>query len=89
MVAWFCQRGAEALSDNIQNQISDESLIGILEAFLAVYGMRVNFDTPPLNGLRLEPFRFHLEIYGAARTYAKTEFWPVPFVTGAVNAKRR
>jgi hypothetical protein len=22
---------------------------------------RVNFDTPPLTGLRMEPFRFHLE----------------------------
>ena len=22
---------------------------------------RVNFDTPPLKGLRTEPFRFHLE----------------------------
>ena len=22
---------------------------------------RVNFDTPPLKGLRMEPFRFHLE----------------------------
>jgi hypothetical protein len=24
---------------------------------------RVNFDTPPLKGLRMEPFRFHLETF--------------------------
>lgn len=46
MVAWFCQRGAEALSDNVQNQISNESLIGILEAFLAVYGLQNSKRTP-------------------------------------------
>ena len=46
MVAWFCQRGAEALSDNVQNQISNESLIGILEAFLAVYNLQQGERTP-------------------------------------------
>lgn len=46
MVAWFCQRGAEALSDNVQNQISNESLVGILEAFLAVYNLQNAKRTP-------------------------------------------
>ena len=46
MVAWFCQRGAEALSDNVQNQISNESLIGILEAFCAVYNLQTAKRTP-------------------------------------------
>ncbi len=46
MVAWFCQRGAEALSDNVQNKISDESLIGILEAFRAVYDLENAKRTP-------------------------------------------
>ena len=46
MVAWFCQRGAEALSDNVQNQISNESLIGILEAFRAVYNLQTAKRTP-------------------------------------------
>jgi hypothetical protein len=45
-VAWFCQRGAEALSDNVQNQVSNESLIGILEAFLAVYNLQNAKRTP-------------------------------------------
>jgi hypothetical protein len=35
---------------------------------------RMNFDTPPLKGLRLEPFRFHLESCRAATTYAESEF---------------
>jgi hypothetical protein len=35
---------------------------------------RVYFDTPPLKGLRLEPFRFHLETCRAAETYRKTGF---------------
>ena len=35
---------------------------------------RVNCDTPPLKGLRLEPFRFHLESCRAATTYAEREF---------------
>ena len=46
IVAWFCQRGAEALSDNVQSQISNESLVGILEAFLAVYGLQNTKRTP-------------------------------------------
>ena len=46
LVAWFCQRGAEALSDNVQNQISNESLVGILEAFLAVYNLQNAKRTP-------------------------------------------
>jgi hypothetical protein len=50
---------------------------------------RVNFDTPPLKGLRLEPFRFHLETCRAAGAYAKTEFRTVPFGTAAIRALRR
>jgi hypothetical protein len=33
---------------------------------------RVNFDTPPLKGLRLEPFRFHLETYRKFRSYTQS-----------------
>jgi hypothetical protein len=35
---------------------------------------RLNIDTPPLKGLRLEPFRFHLETCRAAKTYPESEF---------------
>jgi hypothetical protein len=40
LVAYYWQLGAEAFEDRTPNQISDESLIGILEAFLAVYGLQ-------------------------------------------------
>lgn len=40
VVAYYCQLGAEAFEDSMPNQISDESLVGILEAFLAVYGLQ-------------------------------------------------
>jgi hypothetical protein len=46
VVAYYCQLGAEALSDNVQNQISYGSLVGILEAFLAVYGLQSAKRTP-------------------------------------------
>ena len=38
---------------------------------------RNNFDTPPLKGLRLEPFRFHLQPIGKQEL---TKL-PVPFGT--------
>ncbi|HEX4037752.1 MAG TPA: hypothetical protein VHX37_06815 [Acidobacteriaceae bacterium] len=38
LIAYYCQLGAEAFEDSMPNQISGESLAGILEAFLAVYG---------------------------------------------------
>lgn len=38
LIAYYCQLGAEAFEDSMPNQISSESLAGILEAFLAVYG---------------------------------------------------
>ncbi len=46
MVAYYCQQGAEAFADNVQTQISYESLTGILEAFLAVYGLQKTKRTP-------------------------------------------
>jgi hypothetical protein len=46
LVAYYCQLGAEAFEDSLPNQISDESLAGILEAFLAVYGLQKAKRTP-------------------------------------------
>jgi len=46
LVAYYCQLGAEAFEDNMPNQISGESLAGILEAFLAVYGLHDAKQTP-------------------------------------------
>jgi hypothetical protein len=39
LVAYFCQQGAELFANTGQTGISFESLAGILEAFLAVYGL--------------------------------------------------
>ena len=46
VVAYFCQLGAEAFAENVHNQISYESLVAILEAFLAVYGLQSAKRTP-------------------------------------------
>jgi hypothetical protein len=46
VVAYFCQLGAEAFAENVHNQVSYESLVGILEAFLAVYGLQNAKRTP-------------------------------------------
>jgi len=46
LVAYYCQLGTEAFEDSMPNQISDESLAGILEAFLAVYGLESAKRTP-------------------------------------------
>jgi len=50
---------------------------------------RVYFDNPPLKGLRLEPFRFHLETCGETTTYAQSAFSAVPFATVGASAERR
>ncbi|MGB6133303.1 MAG: hypothetical protein WBG54_16105 [Acidobacteriaceae bacterium] len=46
VVSWYCLQGAEAFEDSMPNQISSESLAGILEAFLAVYGLQNAKQTP-------------------------------------------
>ncbi len=46
LVAYYCQLGAEAFEDSMPNHISDESLAGILEAFLAVYRLHDAKQTP-------------------------------------------
>ena len=46
VVAYYCQQGAEAIAENVQSQISYESLVGILEAFLAIYGLQNAKRTP-------------------------------------------
>lgn len=46
LIAYYCQLGAEALEASMPNQISDESLAGILEAFLAVYDLHPAKRTP-------------------------------------------
>jgi hypothetical protein len=46
LVAYYCQLGAEAFEDSMPNQISGESLAGILEAFLAVYDLHPEKRTP-------------------------------------------
>jgi hypothetical protein len=40
MIAYYCWQGAELFSDTARSRISNESLIGILQAFLAVYELR-------------------------------------------------
>jgi hypothetical protein len=40
LVAYYCQQGAELFTNTGQTDVSFESLAGILEAFLAVYGLR-------------------------------------------------
>jgi len=39
LVAYYCQQGAELFANAGQTDVSFESLAGILEAFLAVYGL--------------------------------------------------
>jgi hypothetical protein len=39
LVAYYCQQGAELFVNTGQTEVSYESLVGILEAFLAVYGL--------------------------------------------------
>jgi hypothetical protein len=46
LIAYYCQLGAEAFEDSMPNQISDESLAGILEAFLAAYDLHPTKRTP-------------------------------------------
>jgi hypothetical protein len=57
LIAYYCQLGAEAFEDSLPNQISDESLVGILEAFLSVYGLQNDKRTPrdPLYLANLPP----------------------------------
>lgn len=46
LIAHYCRLGAEAFEASMPNQISDESLAGILEAFLAVYDLHPAKRTP-------------------------------------------
>ena len=39
LVAYYCQQGAELFANTGQTEVSYESLVGVLEAFLAVYGL--------------------------------------------------
>ena len=39
LVAYYCQQGAELFANTGQTEVSFESLAGILESFLAVYGL--------------------------------------------------
>lgn len=39
LIAYYCHIGAESFTTSVQGQISDESLAGILEAFLAAYAL--------------------------------------------------
>jgi hypothetical protein len=50
---------------------------------------RVNFDTPPLKGLRLEPFRFQLETCTNNGAFAKNAILAVPMGTGTLDAHWR
>ena len=50
---------------------------------------RVNFDTPPLKGLRMEPFRFQLETCRNNAACAENSIFAVPFGTSTVNGLRR
>src|SRR5664279_1870718 len=45
MVAFYCWMGAEQFSDSARSKISNESLIGILQAFLSVYELRKSKKT--------------------------------------------
>jgi hypothetical protein len=40
MIAYYCMYGAEIHSETARTRISNESLIGLLQAFLAAYGLR-------------------------------------------------
>ncbi|MGC2531229.1 MAG: hypothetical protein WA639_26075 [Candidatus Acidiferrum sp.] len=40
LLAHFVQKGLEAYTERTPNPVSNESLIGVLDAFLAVYGLR-------------------------------------------------
>lgn len=40
LIAWYCWMGAETYADTARTRISNESIIGILRAFLAVYDLR-------------------------------------------------
>lgn len=46
LIAHYCQLGAEAFEASMPNQISDESLAAILEAFLAVFDLHSAKRTP-------------------------------------------
>ena len=50
---------------------------------------RVDFDTPPLRGLRLKPFRFHLGSRRNNGSYTCRAFSAVPFGTMLVGWIRR
>ena len=50
---------------------------------------RVNFDTPPLKGLRMEPFRFHLETCRNNAACAEKSIFAVPRGAAIVNGLRR
>ena len=49
---------------------------------------RVNLDTPPLEGSRLEPERFHLVPRGKIKTCAYSAISTVPFGTVVAYAKK-
>jgi hypothetical protein len=49
---------------------------------------RKNFDTPPLEGLHLEPERFHLVPHGNIKTSAYRAISTVPFGTVVADAKK-
>ena len=49
---------------------------------------RVNLDTPSLEGLRLEPERFHLVPHGNIKTSAYSAISTVPFGTVVAYAKK-
>lgn len=46
LIAWYCWMGAETYADTARTRISNESIIGILRAFLAVYDLRKAKQTP-------------------------------------------
>jgi hypothetical protein len=50
---------------------------------------RVNFDTPPLKGLRLEPFRFHWGTCGWRTACGFSAISEVPSGTAIAKANRR
>lgn len=54
-----------------------------------VASRRVNFDSPPLKGLCMEPFRFHLETQSRIGNYVQSEILAVPFATFARSVNGR
>jgi hypothetical protein len=40
LIAWYCWMGAATYADTARTRISNESIVGILQAFLAVYDLR-------------------------------------------------